>query len=128
MADTPRDTTKIKSVSDWAARKPDRPRAAEVEQRRLLWEALRDFIHAAGGWVVSLPGLREIRIEAPQGSSLPAKLIELGYSPRICGSSTRITPTGTIETITHHPIGKPITRHHPGIVPVDILEIELSGR
>jgi hypothetical protein len=122
-----RSTDKTKTVSDWVNRKPDRPRAAEVEQRRLLWEALRDFIHAAGGWVVSLPGLREVRIECPCGSSLPVKLADLGYSVRAAGSGTRITPTGTVENvIEHNRTEKPIIHRHPGIVSVDILEITLG--
>jgi hypothetical protein len=124
-----RSTDKTKTVSDWVNRKPDRPRAAEVEQRRLLWESLRDFIHAAGGWVTSLPGLRELRIECPCGSSfLPVKLADLGYSVRAAGSGTRLTPTGTVETITKHSSGEPRIVRHPGIVSVDILEISLPGK
>jgi hypothetical protein len=122
-----RDTKKTKSVSDWANR-PARPETAGLEQRRKLWEALRDFIHSVGSWVVSPPGQKEIRIECRQGSSLPAKLIELGYSPRHCGTGTRITATGTTETITKHSTtGQPIIRQHPGFVPVDIIEITLGG-
>jgi hypothetical protein len=70
----------------------------------------------------------ESRIETPQGSALPAKLLELGYQPRHCGSATRLVPGGKIETITEHSSGEPIIRHHAGIIPIDILEIELLGQ
>jgi hypothetical protein len=129
MADTPeRDTKKTKTVSDWVNR-PARPESAGLEQRRRLWEALAEFVASQGGWVTSLPGVKDLRIECPAGSALPSRLIELGYSPRHCGSSTRITPTGTVEAITKHSsTGQPIIHHHAGIVPVDILEISLPGK
>jgi hypothetical protein len=105
--------------------RPPRPETAGSEQRRKLWEALSEFITSQGGWVVSLPGKQDLRIEAPQGSALPSKLIELGYSPRHCGSSTRIGPIK--ETITaHSTTSNPITRQHSGFVPVDIIEIRLE--
>ena len=53
-----------------------------------------------------------MRIECKQGSALPAKLIELGYSPRHCGTGTRLTSGHTPETI---------------FLPIDILEITLPG-
>jgi hypothetical protein len=76
-----------------------------VEQRKRLWEALSDYVHAQGGWVISRPGIKEIRIEIPKNSSLPTKLVELGYSPRHINTCTRIQ------------LGK--------IVPVDVVEISL---
>jgi hypothetical protein len=97
---------KPKSVSDWANR-PARPESSGAEQRRRLSEALSAFIHGHGGWVVSVPGSRKIRIEIPQGSALPVTLTEFGYPPRQCGVGTRI-----------------ITAR---IVPVDIIEIKLGG-
>jgi hypothetical protein len=125
MADTPRDAKKNKIVSNWANR-PPRPTAG-LEQRRKLWEALSAFIHSNGGWVTSLPGSRDLRIEMPQGSALPSKLLELGYDPRHCGSSTRITAHGTTETITaQSSTGQPIIVQQSGFVPVDIIEIRLE--
>jgi hypothetical protein len=77
------------------------------EKRLRLWNALHDFIRENGGWLVSTSGMKQMRIEARQGSSLPAKLIELGYEPRHCGQRTR---TG------------------PDWLCVEVIEIDLSGR
>jgi membrane protein involved in colicin uptake len=41
-----------------------------------------------------------LRFEVRRDSALPAKLIELGYAVRHCGTTIRLTPTGTVETIT----------------------------
>jgi hypothetical protein len=44
---------------------------------------------------------------------------------RHCGSGTRLTPGGTVETIGTRSV--PITRHHAGFTPIEILEISLPG-
>jgi hypothetical protein len=100
---------------------------AVLEKRKALWDALNNYIRGSGGWVTSLPGATTLRVEAPQGSSLPAKLIELGYSPRHCGNGSRIIPGGTVETIVDHLSGTRVARQHAGIIPVDVLEISLPG-
>jgi hypothetical protein len=116
------------SFSKWVAS----PRAAsnpvELRKRQELWDALNTYVREAGGWIVSVPGLKELRIEAPQGSTLASKLTALGYTIRLCGSDTRLVPGGTVETIVAHGTGAPIIRHHAGFIPIDILEIELSRR
>jgi hypothetical protein len=115
---------KAKYVSDWA-NCPARPESSSLEQRQKLWEALAKFIHSHGGWVTSLPNKPILRIEIPQGSALPSKLMELGYSPWHCGTKTRLVSGGMIETITvHSTTGEPISRRHDGIIAVDIIEIE----
>lgn len=120
-----RDTSKTKAVRDWVNRPPDRPRAANFEARRRLWEALSEFVSSNGGWVTSLPGVKDLRIECRQGSDLPIKLRAAGYSVRAAGAGTRI---GTItETIPDRRTGDPIIKHHGGIFPVDVIEITLGG-
>jgi hypothetical protein len=69
---------------------------------------LTKFAQQNGGWVTSVPGAKNMRIELPAGSSLPAKLIGLGYDLRSAGIGTRITA------------GE--------FVPVEIIEITLSGK
>ena len=44
-----------------------------LKKRRELWRALTDFIQNHGGWVVSPPSSRYLRVEVPQGSSLPVR-------------------------------------------------------
>jgi hypothetical protein len=122
-----RDATKTKLVSDWINRRPDPPTSQQLERRRRLQEALTRYIQLNGGWVTSPPGARGLRVEVVQNSSLPARLTELGYSPRHCGTGTRIVSGGTTETITDRR-GEEIVRHHDGIVPVDIIEFQIPER
>jgi hypothetical protein len=60
-------------------------------ERLRLWNALHDYIRQHGGAVVSVPGHKELRIEIPKDSPLPAKLVELGYQPHHHCATTRIT-------------------------------------
>ena len=78
-----------------------------AKKRRELWLALTDFIQSHGGWVVSPPSGRYLRIEVPQGSSLPVRLAKVGYGLRHAGMTTRIGD---------------------GFVTVDVLELDLSGK
>jgi hypothetical protein len=77
------------------------------EQRRRLWNALRDFIHSQGGWVISPPFGRLLRIQVEQGSSLPVQLEKAGHRLRHAGMTTRIGP---------------------GFRTVDVLELDLSAK
>jgi hypothetical protein len=81
-------------------------RASEKDQNRIkLFETLEKYIRASGGFVVSPPGDRVLRIEIPRGSDLPVRLA--AYRPVLCGSSMRTT--------------------NAGFVNVDIVEIVLEG-
>jgi hypothetical protein len=108
----------------------DNPPAAPTkeisEKRQRLRDALTTFIQGAGGWVTSVPGAKNLRVEIRQGSSLPAKLIELGYHPRLCGAGTRLG--GVTETTNDRRTAAPIIRQIDGFIATDIIEIELSGR
>jgi len=126
MANDPK--AKPKTPSKWANPAPIRSASTDFEQRRKLWEALTAYITSNGGWVTGLPGTKHLRVEVPRDSALPAKLMEFGYSLRHCGTGTRITPKGGTETITKYSsTRKPIIRRYAGIVPVDIIEVELPG-
>ena len=62
------------------------------QARRRLWQAVSDFVHGQGGWVVSPPYGRFVRIEVKQGSSLPVALEKAGHILRHAGMTTRIGP------------------------------------
>jgi hypothetical protein len=85
---------KPERVSNWLNR-PQIERTDPLEKRKKLWDALAKFIHDSGGCVTSAPHQKVVRVEIAPGSSLPSKLVELGYSPTYCGVGTRIT-AGTI--------------------------------
>jgi len=78
-----------------------------VKDRRELWQVLTDFIQSHGGCVVSPTSGRYLRVEVPQGSSLPVQLAKVGYSLRHAGMTTRLGDD---------------------FVTVDVLELDLSEK
>jgi hypothetical protein len=98
---------KPKTISDWINR-PRSERLDPLKARTELSEALTQYVQQNGGWVTSVPGAKNMRIEMPQNSSLPTKLLELGYDPRHCGIGTRIEA------------GK--------FLSVDVIEVSLPGK
>jgi hypothetical protein len=108
VADSPAPPKKpSKVVRDWINR-PRETRTGPLEKRRELSEALTEFVRQNGGWVISVPGAENMRIETPRDSALPTKLLELHYSVRSAGIGTRITS------------GK--------FLPVEVIEISLPGK
>ena len=114
------------SDSKWATQPTDKAAAsiARREARQQLFATLHNYIRENGGFIVSAPG-SDLRVEVPQGSSLPAALAKLGYAVQHCGTGQRITSGGTVEIVTER--GKQVARHHHGLVAVDVLEIALPG-
>ena len=106
MADAPALEKKPNAVSDWLNR-PRSERTDPLKARTELSEALTKFVQQNGGWVTSVPGAKNMRIETPQNSALPTKLLEIGYSIRSAGIGTRISA------------GK--------FLPVEVIEISLPG-
>ena len=103
MADNP----PRKQYDDWRNIALADRQTREAARRRVeLSDALSRFIAGQGAWVTSVPGQKALRVEMRQGSSLPAKLVQLGYAPRLCSAGTRITADG--------------------FVAVDVLEISLG--
>jgi hypothetical protein len=78
---------------------PDRAKPVTMtERQKRLWDALNDFIRKSGGWLVSTPNEKYLRVEVERGSSLPTKLTEFGYDVRSAGVSTRVTSNGLMPT------------------------------
>jgi hypothetical protein len=94
MAD---EAAKRKTVTDWINR-PYAVYAAHVEKQRKLFEAMNAFIAQEGGWVISPPGEKRLRIESPQNGGLPIRLAERGFLLRYLGTGTRNTSSGIIPT------------------------------
>jgi hypothetical protein len=88
---------KPQRISDWVNR-PQVERTDLLEKRKKLWDTLGKYIHDNGGWVISIPHKKTLRIEVAAGSSLPSKLIEFGYTPTYCGVGTRIT-AGSVKRV-----------------------------
>jgi hypothetical protein len=120
------DAPKTKKTDAWGSwkNKPYAANAGTEERRRQSerFSALSEFVRKHGGFVTSPPG-KVLRIEAPKGSPLPAKLVELGYNVVSRGSTTRITGTDTIN-----PAGERFVGTLSPFTEVDVLEIRLDGK
>jgi transposase len=102
--------------------------SAEERRRRLeRFQRLAQFIQEGGqSWVTSVPGARIMRVEATPNisSALAGKLTKLGYQVAICAPTTRIAPAAITESFKDA-AGRPVVRHHVGIINVDVLEVKL---
>ena len=107
MADSPAFKKKPKTITDWLNR-PRSQTTDPLEQRKRLSEALTEYVQQNGGWVTSPPGAKNLRIETPQNSALPTKLLELGYAVRSAGINTRI--------------------EGGSFMPVEVIDISLPGK
>jgi hypothetical protein len=89
------------------------------------------------GWLVSIPGDQEVRLQALQGSPLPALLEGLGYIVERTGETQRILPhviterfetssSGALVTAIENST-KPVTTRvtHAGIAIVDQFDLRL---
>jgi hypothetical protein len=67
------------------------------------------FISRNGGWLISLPTAKYLRIEAPNESELPDRLFDLSYELKPMGTKTRIA-TGRFMPVRVYafqiPLGK----------------------
>jgi hypothetical protein len=72
-----------------------------IEEQTKLFDAMRNrheklraaitaYCHRNGGYLISLPTDKVLRLEVPGASELPDKLFDLGYDLRSAGSNTRI--------------------------------------
>ena len=115
---------------DWTSWR-DKPRAANAgtEEKRKQgerWAALNEYIRRHGGAVVSVPGVKTLRVEVGKDSSakLTSELARLGYNVAQCGSVTRITGAPSVSPRTER-----LTHAVPSaFTECDVLEIRLDGR
>jgi hypothetical protein len=70
---------------------PRKPSHAEIiAERKDKFAAMNDWVTARGGWITSIPGEIEIRLECPVGSTLPDDLRGIGYVVEPDGEGERI--------------------------------------
>jgi hypothetical protein len=62
-----------------------------------------------GGWIISIPGAREVRFECRTDSTLPADLVQLGYPLSYEGEGQRIVVAQRVERISLNGRGEVIT-------------------
>jgi hypothetical protein len=78
---------------------------AKVADRKSKFAALNAWVRVRGGWIVSVPGDREVRIETLENSGIPEELRKLGYT---------LSNLGQGERILHHAIEQKFTRAPDG--------------
>jgi hypothetical protein len=85
-------------------------KVAATENRKLLWQALNQFISRNGGYLISPPHIKRLLIEVPQYSELPDKLLDLGYQLAPAGANTTRIIGGRFVPVTCYsftiPLGK----------------------
>jgi hypothetical protein len=97
MADEAQKRKAVAEKINWLNR-PYAAYTAHVEKQRKLFDALNAFVSEQGGWVVSPPGDKKVRIEVPQNSGLIIRLAESGYKIHFCTTSTHNTGNGVVQT------------------------------
>jgi hypothetical protein len=63
-----------------------------IDARKKNFEELNRLVHERHGWLVSVPGDFEMRLQVLPGSPLPAQLAALGYVIERTGTTSRILP------------------------------------
>lgn len=103
---------------------------AKLEDRKERFATLNKFVTERGGWIVSIPGDRDVRVEVLENSSLPEEMSQLGYKLEPDGEGERILPhaittqvvsdvDGVLTPVTEGSSGRPvITVTHAGIARV----------
>src|SRR5690348_15520322 len=101
--------------------KPDQPtpkvkREISIEKLKEKFEKLRLYVDSRGGWLVSVPGARDVAVEVLPDSLLPADLEDAGYRlTPVEGTFKRMIPNAIEEVIMVR--GQPVRRTvHAGLV------------
>jgi hypothetical protein len=100
------------------------------DDRKERFHKLNAFVRSRDGWIVSVPGDPQVRMECLPGSTLPDELRDAGYDPELIGEGERIiagtiverrelSAAGAFEPATEgstRPVAE--ARRHAGIVRV----------
>ena len=63
-----------------------------VESRKEKFDRMNEWVHSRNGWIVSVPGDPDVRLQTLVGSPLPGQLRKLGYIVERTGETQRILP------------------------------------
>lgn len=73
---------------------------AQLAQRKEKFASLNRWIGERGGWIVSVPGDREVRVECLTDSTIPEELRKEGYVLTALGESERILHTAIEQKLS----------------------------
>jgi hypothetical protein len=111
---------------------------SKVADRKARFAALNKFVTERQGWIISLPGHEEVRIECLPGSALPNDLRGLGYRLLAIEDGERILAGAIVEKFVRRADGdleqltagstKPVAevRRHAGIVRTERYTFDLG--
>jgi hypothetical protein len=92
---------RIALIRGFRATAPD-PKIVEAKEK---FAAILAHVVERGGWLVSVPGDPEMRLQVLPGSALPDQLRKLGYI---------VVPTGTTSRILPHAVRQAMTMSSSG--------------
>lgn len=72
-------------------------KAQVVPSRKELFAGINEFVTKRGGWLTSIPGDKEVRMECLPDSTLPDELRKLGYTVEADGETERILHTAVTQ-------------------------------
>ncbi len=112
-----------------------KPTVLEKRSEAERFTAMNDWVTHRNGRIVSSPGAALMRVEALEGSSLPAELEAAGYEPEYVEDRERLLTAGIVEKFHQNAKGelvaategstKPvIERTHAGIARVRVFEFK----
>ena len=107
---------------------PQKTANAGTEEKRKQgerWAALNEYIRRHGGAVVSVPGVKTLRVEVGKDSAvkLTSELARLGYNVAQCGSVTRVSGAPSIRPRDERMFGTP-----SAFTECDVIEVRLDGK
>jgi hypothetical protein len=82
-----------------------KPAPDVLTERRERFAGLNDFVTAHGGWIISVPGDREVVVETLPGSNLPNVLADMGHNLKPEPDGERILATAINEKFAYRTDG-----------------------
>jgi hypothetical protein len=76
------------------------PSNPKLDEAKAKFTDINAFVTERGGWLVSVPGDPEMRLQVLPGSPLPDELRELGYIVVPTGTTERILPMAVRQAMT----------------------------
>jgi hypothetical protein len=88
----------------------------KIADRKDRFESRNQFVISRNGWIISVPGARDVLVEVLLDSGLPDELAQLGYQLTPEGSGERILAGSIVEHFVMNKRGElePLTAESTG--------------
>lgn len=116
----------VPAYVDWRDRQHKaRQQGPKEDLGQALFDSLNRYCQSHHCWLVSPPGIRNVRIEAPLGSDVMQDLASMGFKISRAGSGSRLVPHATAENIERNRYKAPRVVSHAGEIETDLFEVIL---